>query len=168
MELSDWDFLVETDDFERVRADLSRLVEPLRPLAAQWDRLSEEAACYMLLLPDGTKVDLLFDRPPALEPPWQRRAETLDGIDRHFWDWILWLGGKQLGGRDALVRGHLSGLMYEHLLGPLGVGELPDTIANAVERYQHTRGERERALGVNVSRAAERAVLPRLREAGVV
>ena len=166
--LSDWDFLVETDDFERLRADLPTLVEPLRPVVAQWDRLSEEASYYMLLLPRGIKVDLAFDEPPQLEPPWEVTAETLGGLDAHFWDWILWLGGKQLGGRDALVRGHLSGLMYEHLLGPLGVDELPDTIANAVERYQHTRGERERALGVNVSRAAERAVLPRLREAGVV
>ena len=166
-ELSDWDFLVESDDFERLRADLPRLVEPLAPLAAQWDRLSEEAACYMLLLQDGTKVDLLFDRPPVLEPPWERRADTLDGIDRHFWDWILWLGGKQLRGHDELVREMLGGLMFEHVLGPLGAARPPRSIGEAVALYREARAAAERELGVDVPREPEQAVLPRLRNAGL-
>ena len=35
-ELSDWDFVVEPDDFAAVATDLPRLFEPLAPLAQQW------------------------------------------------------------------------------------------------------------------------------------
>ena len=165
--LSDWDFLVETDDFRAVRDALPALVAPLEPIVEQWDRLSEEASYYMLLLPGGIKVDLVFDVPPVLEPPWEVRAETLHGIDAHFWDWILWLGGKQLGGNDDVVRFSLDRLMYEHLLEPLGVERPPATVADAVDAYRAARDERERELGVQVPRAAEEAVLPRLRSAGL-
>ena len=37
-ELSDWDFDVDTDDFESVARDLPVLVAPLAPVSAQWDR----------------------------------------------------------------------------------------------------------------------------------
>jgi hypothetical protein len=166
--LSDWDFLVATDDFEAVRDALPDLVAPLEPVVAQWDRLSEEASYYMLLLPGGVKVDLVFDVPPVLEPPWEVRAGTLAGVDAHFWDWILWLGGKQLGGADELVRFSLDRLMYEHLLQPLGVERPPATIAEAVERYRIARDDRERDLGVSVPRAAEEAVVRRLHDVGLV
>jgi hypothetical protein len=166
--LSDWDFLVRTDDFPTVRDALPALVAPLEPIVEQWDRLSEEASYYMLLLPGGVKVDLVFDVPPVLEPPWDVQPETLPGIDAHFWDWILWLGGKQLAGTDELVRFSLDRLMYEHLLRPLGVERPPATIAEAVDAYRAARSARERELGVQVPRAAGEAVLPRLRAARLV
>ena len=166
--LSDWDFLVETTDVDAVSTALPDLAARLEPLVAQWDRLSEEASYYMLILGDGTKVDLVLDRPPVLEPPWEVSAETLAGIDAHFWDWILWLGGKQLGGREELVRGMLGGLMFEHLLGPLGVPRPPSSIGEAVRSYLQARERRERELGTRVARTVEDAVLPRLRAARVL
>lgn len=38
--LSDWDFMVTTTEFQAVRDALPSLVSPLRPVVAQWDRLS--------------------------------------------------------------------------------------------------------------------------------
>jgi len=167
-ELSDLDLLVDTDDFGRLQGDLPRLLEPLSPLAAQWDRLSEEESCYMLMLPGGLKVDLIFERPPEVEPPWEVRAETLEGIDRHFWDWILWLGSKALRGERELVDGHLGGLMFEHLLRPLGVASPPETIAEAVAGYREALADRERDLGVDISTSLGEAVLARRRSAGIL
>ena len=165
--LSDVDLLVEAD-FGALEPDLVGLVAALEPLASQWDRLSEEASYFMLLLPGGIKVDLVFDEPPTLEPPWRVSAATLPGIDAHFWDWILWLGGKQLGGRDELVASMLGGILFEHLLGPLGVERPPATIHEAVRAYIAARDAREAQLGVTVARELEEAVLPRLRAAGVI
>jgi hypothetical protein len=165
-ELSDWDVLVDAD-LEALEPGLDTLLAPLEPLAAQWDRLSEEASYYMLILPGGVKLDLVFDRPPALEPPWRVGAQTLPRIDAHFWDWILWLGGKQLGGRGELVASMLGGLMFEHLLGPLGVERPPATIDEAVRAYLAARDAREAELGVRVGRALQEAVVPRLRAAGL-
>lgn len=166
-ELSDYDLLVDADELDRLAPELPALLAPLAPLAAQWDRLSEEASYFMLVLPGGVKVDLVFDRPPTLEPPWQVSAATLPGIDAHFWDWILWLGGKQVGGRDELVASMLGGLMFDHLLRPLGVAQPPATIAEAVGGYLAARDAREAELGVRVGRALQEAVLPRLRAAGL-
>ena len=165
--LSDVDLLVDADLGE-LRPDLGELVAPLEPLATQWDRVSEEASYFMLMLPGGIKVDLVFLVPPTLEPPWRVSASTLPGIDAHFWDWILWLGGKQLGGRDELVESMLGGLMFEHLLGPLGVAQPPATIDEAVHSYLAARDAREAELGVTVGRELQEAVLPRLRDAGLV
>src|SRR5438477_11731946 len=39
-EESDWDFLVESDDFALLADDLPALCRPFEPLAQQWDRLS--------------------------------------------------------------------------------------------------------------------------------
>jgi hypothetical protein len=166
--LSDYDLLVDTDDLDALGPELPTLLAPLGWLAAQWDRLSEEASYYMLMLPGGIKLDLVFERAPVLEPPWVASAQTLGGIDDHFWDWILWLGGKQLGGHDDLVRAMLGGLLVEHLLGPLGVGRPPATIDEAVSAYLAARDAREAELGVRVPRALQQAVLPRLRAAGLV
>ena len=165
--LSDWDFVVESDDADALADALPGLVGPLEPVVAQWDRLSEESACYMLLLLDGMKVDFIVDRPPLLEPPWEVRPETLTAIDAHFWDWILWLGGKQLRGRDELVASMVGGLMFEHLLEPLGVTRAPESIADAVAAYRDARAARERELGIDVPRRPEEAVLPRLQAAGL-
>jgi predicted nucleotidyltransferase len=167
-ELSDIDLLVDTDDFELLAAALPRLLDSLEPLAAQWDRLSEEATYYMLVLPGAIKLDLVFDRPPRLEPPWEVSRSTLAGIDAHFWDWILWLGGKQLAGNDGLVELQLGVVMYDHLLRPLGVAPAPSSIAGAVDAYLGARGEWEQRLGTPVGMALQDAVHARLRAAGVI
>ena len=102
--LSDWDFVVETDAFDAVARDLPDAVSELEPIAQQWDRISEYP-CYMLMLSGPVKVDLIFpDEPYASLPPWTVSAETLDGIDRHAWDWLLWLASKREKGADDLVR----------------------------------------------------------------
>jgi hypothetical protein len=157
--LSDWDFEVETDDFGAVARALPALVSALEPLAQQWDRISEYP-CYMLMLIGPVKVDLIFPGEPYESlPPWTVSAETLDGIDQHFWDWILWLASKREKGKDDLIRRELE-KMSEHLLRPLGVDAAPGSIEAALEGYRRARDEREREFGREVSRRREREVLP--------
>jgi hypothetical protein len=157
--LSDWDFVVVTDRFDEVALALPALVTALEPLAQQWDRISAYP-CYMLLLAGPVKVDLIFPGEPFESlPPWTVSAETLDGIDQHFWDWILWLASKREKREDELVRRELIKLR-DHLLGPLGVDRVPGSIAAAVEGYRAARADREREFGVEVSRRREREVLP--------
>ena len=161
--LSDWDFVVATDDFGAVARALPAVVSALEPLAQQWDRISEYP-CYMLMLRGAVKVDLIFPGEPYESlPPWTVTAETLDGIDRHFWDWILWLASKREKGQDEVVRRELA-KMSEHLLRPLGVDRVPGSIEDALESYRFARDERELELGVEVSRRLEREVLPALSE----
>ena len=157
--LSDWDFVVVTDRFDEVARALPVLVAELEPLAQQWDRISAYP-CYMLMLAGPVKVDLIFpDEPYESLPPWTVTAETLDGIDQHFWDWILWLASKREKGQDDLVGRELV-KMRDHLLRPLGVERIPGSIEVAVERYRAARDEREREFGFEVSRRREREVLP--------
>ena len=156
--LSDWDFVVMTDGFGEVARALPELVTPLDPLAQQWDRISDYP-CYMLMLTGPVKVDLIFPGEPyASLPPWTVSPDTLDGIDQHFWDWVLWLASKREKGQDELV-GREMAKMHNHLLGPLGVDRVPSSIEAAVERYRSARDERERDFGVEVSRRREREVL---------
>lgn len=154
--LSDWDFRVVTADFASVRDAMPRVVAPLTPIVAQWDRLSR-TWCYMLILPGPAKVDLIFSQRHAALPPWQPGASTLRGIDDHFWDWTLWLRSKQLAGRYALVQAEL-GKLHDHLLRPLGVGKPPGTIDLAITWYQAARDQWEQRLGMRIARAAEEAV----------
>jgi hypothetical protein len=156
---SDWDFVVVTERFDEVGRALPALVAELEPLGQQWDRISAYP-CYMLLLAGPVKVDLIFpDEPFESLPPWIVSAETLDGIDQHFWDWILWLASKREKREDELVRRELIKLR-DHLLGPLGVDRVPGSIGAAVEGYRAARDGREREFGVEVSRRREREVLP--------
>ena len=93
--LSDWDFVLETDDFATVARDLPAVVSELEPIAQQWDRISDYP-CYMLMLSGPVKVDLIFPGEPYTSmSPWTVSADTLDGIDRHLWDWVLWLASKR-------------------------------------------------------------------------
>jgi hypothetical protein len=147
--LSDWDFLVETDDFEAVVQALPQLVEPLRPLARQWDPLGEHP-CYMLMLTGAVKVDLIFDRPHEPAPAWVVTAETLPRIDAHFWDWVLWLGAKRAAGKHELVESELEKLSA-HILAVLGVEERPGSLEEAVGRYRPVLHDAEERLGVRVS-----------------
>jgi len=94
--LSDWDFRIDTTNAAALARELPALVEPLEPLAAQWDRLTERST-YMLMLPGAVKVDLFpGDELRAIQPPWEPTPSNLVAIDAHFWDWALWLGGKVL------------------------------------------------------------------------
>jgi hypothetical protein len=162
--LSDWDFAVETDDFESVERALPTLVAPLEPIAEQWDPYSDHA-CYMLMLRGPTKVDLLFpDRAREWSDAWTVSPETLEAVDRHFWDWILWLEQKRVGGRDEVVATSL-GDMYRLLLQPVGATVEPRSITEALETYLSARRERARAFGIQVSRELEREVLPAVRRA---
>jgi hypothetical protein len=147
--LSDWDFLVETDDFDAVAAALPELVEPLRPLARQWDPLGEHP-CYMLMLAGALKVDLIFDRPHEHAPRWVLTAQTLPKIDAHFWDWVLWLGAKRAAGKQELLESELVKLST-HLLSVLGVEERPVSLEDAVRRYVPALREAEKRLGTRVS-----------------
>ena len=156
--LSDWDFAVATDDFDAVARALPALVAGLDPIARQWDRISAYP-CYMLMLSGPVKVDLTFpDEPYESLPPWTVTAENLDGIDQHFWDWILWLASKREKGEDELVRRELA-KMSDHLLGPMGAEGIPGSIEIALERYRSARDRRERGFGLEVSRRREREVL---------
>lgn len=158
-DLSDWDFLVETDDFASVSESLPVLVAPLHPLSEQWDPYASHA-CYMLMLRGPTKVDLIF---PAQRrewsPAWRPSAETLPAIDRHFWDWILWLEQKRRSGREevlAIGLGHL----YELMLIPMGAATQPASVGEAVEVYRDLRDKLERRFGVTVGRELEGEVGP--------
>jgi hypothetical protein len=165
--LSDWDLRIEADDLDVLTAALPSLVGPLEPLAAQWDRLSVRVV-YMLVLPGAIKVDLFpGDRSQPLAGPWEPGAGNLAAIDAHFWDWILWLGSKALGGRDDVIDEELEKLAH-HLLGPLGADGVPSSIADAVDRYLHLRTAREEATGVPVDRRLGEEVLTRLREEHLV
>jgi len=156
---SDWDFVVVTERFDEVGRVLPALVAELEPLGQQWDRIGAYP-CYMLLLAGPVKVDLIFpDEPFESLPPWTVSAETLDGIDQHFWDWILWLASKREKREDGLVRRELIKLR-DHLLGPLGADRVPGSIGAAVEGYRAAPDERGRDFGVEVSRRREREVLP--------
>ena len=158
--LSDWDFEVKTADFPSVAGALPELVAPVEPLAQQWDRLSDHA-CYMLMLRGAVKVDLIFDEPHEPEPPWDVSRETLKGIDDHFWDWTIWLAAKDVAGKQALVATELQ-KMHAHLLGPLGVEDVPASIEQAVADYLSALRHAEERLAVQVPRVLQREVLDRL------
>ena len=149
-------------DLAEVSAALPELLAPLEPVVQQWDRLSE-TWCWMLILRGPVKVDLIFpEEPHAKEPPWLPGPETLQGIDDHLWDWLLWLRGKEAARKDELVASELEKL-FQHLLGPLGAQAVPSSIAEAVEAYGAAREGAERRFGVEVNRELERAVAPSLR-----
>jgi hypothetical protein len=152
-DLSDWDFAVATSDFPAVAGALPALVAALEPLAQQWDRLSDHA-CYMLMLHAIGKVDFIFDEPWESSPPWTVSAETLCGIDDHFWDWTIWLAAKDRAGKREVVGSELR-KMYEHLLGPLGIERVPSSIADAVSAYTVARTEAEKRLAITLPREVE-------------
>lgn len=163
--LSDWDFVVDTDDFASLADDLPRLVAPLEPLVAQWDPLSDYE-CYMLVLPGPVKVDLIFaDVPHEDAPPWEVSPTTLQRIDDHLWDWLLWLASKVASGREERVEAELAKL-HRHLLAPMGVERVPRSLGEAVDRYLAARDRWEARFDTAVDRRAEREVLPVVRSVG--
>ena len=157
--LSDWDFVIETDAFDEVVRELPSAVAELEPIAQQWDRISDYP-CYMLMLAGPVKVDLIFPGEPYTSmPPWTVSARTLDDIDQHVWDWLLWLASKREKGEDALIRSELA-KMSDHLLRPMGAHPAPGSLSDAAETYGALRNRREREFGVRVTRVREREVLP--------
>jgi hypothetical protein len=152
--LSDWDFAVETPDFNALARDLPGLVAPLRPLSRQWEPLGHFPV-YQVLLPGPTKIEYLFlcqCQEPA--PPLEPRADTLPAINIHFWDWIWWLTTKASIGRGDLVAEHLARL-HAHLLRPMGIVATPTTIEEAIDAFTARRDELEEEFGVTVDRALE-------------
>jgi predicted nucleotidyltransferase len=164
-EWSDWDFLVEAHDFAAVSDALPRLLAPLEPLVEQWDRLST-TQCWMLILDGPSKIDLIFpDEPHEQAPPWEPTAENLRGIDDHFWDWMLWLKGKETAGKRDVVASELEKLSA-HLLRPLGVTERPGSIRDSIALYRDARADAERRFDCSVARDVEAAVAPALERRG--
>jgi hypothetical protein len=116
----------------------------------------------MLLFPGPTKVDLLFlDETREWSPPWDPSPETLEAIDCHFWDWILWLEQKRRGGRDEILTKGLED-MYDLMLRPMGAVEPPRSVAAALAAYLRARGVLEDRFGQKCSRDLEREVRPLL------
>lgn len=159
-ELSDWDLYVQADDFARIFRDLPRLVEPIRPLHHFWDPYGRHYA-YMVLLTGPTKLDLcFFDEPHEYEPPYGPPTDdTLQTMDSHFWDWILWTEQKRLCADEAQMRESL-GLMYTHMLRPMGVEDEPTTVRDALAAYLEARGRLERDFGISVDRTLENEIRP--------
>lgn len=158
---ADWDFAVDTDDFPAVARDIGPLLETLRPLAQQWDRLSD-TQCWMMILPGPVKLDFIFEEPHDAEPPWCPDPGNLNAVDRHFWDWGLWLRSKRVKGQTDLVTNELH-KMFDHILQPMGVEVPPTSLDTAVTSYLAARDRLERVFGVAVPRDLEREVLPALR-----
>src|SRR5437868_2686850 len=157
VDLSDWDFLVETNDFAAIARALPQQLAPLEPVAQQWDRLSREY-CWMLIVPGPAKIDLIFaDQAHTDEGPWEPSGENLNAIDAHFWDWMLWLKAKDASGKLDRVDAELDKL-FGHLLAPLGVEHRPSSIAEAVAGYRVARERAELRFGVSVRRELETAV----------
>ena len=157
--LSDWDLSVQADDFQRILGDLPGLVEPIRPLHTFWDPYGRHYA-YMVLLPGPTKLDIcFFDQPHEYEPPYEPSAETLQTMDSHFWDWILWTEQKRLCGDATQMRESLE-LMYTHLLAPMGVDDDPISVRDAVNAYLGARDRLEGELHVRIDRTLENEVRP--------
>jgi hypothetical protein len=156
-ELSDWDFAVETSDFDAVAHDLPTLVAPLDPLGEQWEPIGPFPV-YQVLLRGPTKVEYLFlEHSQEPMPPLEPSADTLVAINTHFWDWIWWLATKASVGRDDLVAEHLSQL-DAHLLQPMGVTTVPTSIDAAVDLFVARRDALERKYGVSVPRGLEEEV----------
>jgi predicted nucleotidyltransferase len=165
--LSDWDLRIDTTNGPALARELPALVDPLEPLAAQWDRLTERAT-YMLMLPGAVKVDLFpGDELRAIQPPWEATPSNLVAIDAHFWDWALWLGSKVLAGKSGVVSEELAKL-HRNLLGPLGVTSRPATIERAVAEYRGARDRLEHRWEMSVPRGVGNEVAFALVRHGVI
>lgn len=156
-QLSDWDFAVETSDFDALARDLPALVAPLDPLGQQWEPMGHFPV-YQVFLRGPTKIEYLFleqsqDPMPPLEPS----RETLAAINTHFWDWIWWLTTKAAIGRGDLVAAHLPQL-HAQLLRPMGIVAVPASIEAAVAVFVTRRDALEEEFGVSVDRALENEV----------
>ena len=156
-DLSDWDFAVETSDFESLSRDLPDMVAPLHPLSQQWEPVGSFPA-YQVLLPGLTKIEYLFlNRSQEPRPPLRPSRDTLVDINTHFWDWIWWITTKAAAGRMDLVADHLAQL-HGQILASMGIPTAPDTIGAAVEVFIERRDALEAEFGLTVDRRLEQEV----------
>jgi hypothetical protein len=113
---------------------------------------------YQVLLAGPTKVEYLFlDYSQEAAPSVTPSPATLRAIDNHFWDWIWWISTKASIGRVDLVADHLRQL-HEHVLLPMGVEAVPESIDTAIDQFAARRDALQQAYGVSVSQALEREV----------
>jgi hypothetical protein len=160
-ELSDWDIYVGGEP-EVMMTEIPALVASFAPLAAFWEPLAEEAG-YMVVMDGPTKVDVFpLGARRHIQPPWRLSADSLPEIDAHFWDWILWLGGKSLRGERGLVADELD-KMYRFLLAPVGVALPPTSLDDAVASYLRARQDAMDSLRVGVKAELGRQVSDALR-----
>jgi hypothetical protein len=121
---------------------------------------------YQVLLRGPTKVEYLFlEHSQYAMPPVNPSKETLFAINTHFWDWIWWLATKATVGRQDLVAEHVTQL-YGHLLRPMGVETVPESIGAAIRAFLARRDELERHCGLSVPRALEDEVRRGIRRIG--
>lgn len=114
----------------------------------------------MLIIPSAIKFDIcFFDERREWSPAWEVRPDTLEAIERHFWDWILWTEQKRRGGKRETVSKSLRD-MYELMLAPMGVDEPPQSVPEALHAYLAARDRLEREFGISVPRTLEREVCP--------
>ncbi len=160
--LSDWDLYLEGEP-AKLMAEIPGLMAPLRPLGAFWEPLSEDAG-YMMVMDGPVKIDL-FPKGGrrSLQPPWEPASATLNGIDGHYWDWMLWLGSKALRHQDELVSDELAKMQW-FLLGPLGVERTPADLRDAVALYLKARAVSSQRLRASVPEGLGRQVLTALRQ----
>jgi hypothetical protein len=156
-QLSDWDFAVETSDFEALARDLPALVAPLDPLGQQWEPMGHFPV-YQVLLRGPTKIEYLFlEQSQDPMPPPEPSRDTLPAINTHFWDWIWWLTTKASIGRSDLVAEHMPQL-HTQLIRPMGISAVPASIDSAIEVFVARRNALEEEFGVSVDRALENEV----------
>jgi hypothetical protein len=119
---------------------------------------------YQVLLRGPIKVEYLFlDYSQEPAPPVTPGPATLVAIDNHFWDWIWWISTKASIGRDDLVAEHLRQL-HEHLLRPMGVEAVPETIDAAIGKFLERRDVLEQTYDLSVPRALEAEVRAGIRQ----
>jgi hypothetical protein len=156
-QLSDWDFAVETSDFDALARDLPALVAPLDPLGQQWEPMGHFPV-YQVLLRGPTKIEYLFlEQSQDPMPPPEPSRDTLPAINTHFWDWIWWLTTKASIGRSDLVAEHMPQL-HTQLMRPMGISAVPASIDSAIEVFVARRNALEEEFGVSVDRALENEV----------
>ena len=127
-----------------------------------------ERAGYMVVLEGPIKVDLFPEGGHRdLQPPWEAGRGTLAAIDGHFWDWVLWLGGKSLRHETGRVAGELA-KMHWFLLTPLGVEDQPGSIQDAVSLYLEARAEASRRFRTRVPDELGTQVRQALRSHGLI
>jgi hypothetical protein len=119
----------------------------------------------MAILKGPVKVDLIFDKPHQHEPPWVVSKDTLNEINSHFWDWILWIGSKHVRGLEILVREELE-KMNSFLLSPLGAAGKPVSVEEEVNSFHSAFHKQKDLLQGQVDPALEREVLGGLRSMG--
>jgi hypothetical protein len=157
-QLSDWDFAVETTDFDAVAQDMPALVAPLDPLGQQWEPMGHFPV-YQVLLRGPTKIEYLFlEHAQNPMPPLQPSGQTLPAINTHFWDWIWWLATKASIGRSELVAEHMPQL-HAQLLRPIGISAVPTSIEYAINTFVARRNALEDEFAVSIDRALETEVL---------